>query len=85
MQSVSQVSGWDRGQAFSKISQLAELFKKHEPTSPVAWMLGRAVQLGNLAWPDLIDALAEDATAARKILKQSGVSDKAEGDGGDRN
>jgi type VI secretion system protein ImpA len=67
-------SGWDRDQAFHEIKRLADLFVKHEPTSPVAWMLRRAVHLGKLAWPDLIDALAKDASDAQQILRQSGVA-----------
>ncbi len=67
-------SNWNREQAFQEITRLASYFEKHEPTSPVAWMLRRAVLLGNLTWPDLITALAKDAADAQQILKQSGVA-----------
>ena len=72
-------SGWDRAAAFQRIRQLADLFVKNEPTSPVAWMLRRAADLGNLTWPELIQALSGDAAQAKTILSQSGIAETKEG------
>ena len=53
----------DRADAFKKIMDISEFFRKTEPHSPIPYILERAVKWGDMPLEDLIKELIPDSSA----------------------
>lgn len=52
-----------REEAFKKLTEISEFFRKAEPHSPISYMLERVVKWGSLSLEDLIRELIPDSSA----------------------
>lgn len=53
----------NREDAFRKLSEISEFFRKTEPHSPISYMLQRTVKWGSMSLDDLIRELIPDSSA----------------------
>jgi type VI secretion system protein ImpA len=62
--------------AYRQLEQAAALLKQLEPHSPIPYLVQRAVELGRLSFPDLIQALIRDANVLSELNRELGVKEK---------
>ncbi len=62
-----------REQAFQRISEVAEFFRRTEPHSVIAWQLDECVRWGRMSLPDLLRDLIPDATVRDELYRRVGI------------
>ena len=62
-----------REDALRVLEEAADFFRRTEPHSPLAYTLREAVRRGRLTWPELLEEIVPDPTAATAILSSLGI------------
>jgi type VI secretion system protein ImpA len=62
-----------REQAFRKLLEVADFFKRTEPHSPVSYLLEQAVRWGRMPLPDLLGELVPDLATREQLFKLLGI------------
>lgn len=62
-----------RADAFKKLTEISDFFRKTEPHSPISYILERAVKWGDLPLDDLIKELIPDSSARDVYSSLTGV------------
>ncbi len=74
----STVTGTDqailtRSEAYNQLKRAAETLEKLEPHSPIPYLVKRAVQLGRLPFPKLIEKLIRDGSVLEELGREFGL------------
>jgi type VI secretion system protein ImpA len=65
-----------REQAYQMMAQAADILASIEPHSPVPYLVRRAVQLGGLPFPDLIQAFVREQAVLDTMFRELGIPKK---------
>jgi type VI secretion system protein ImpA len=65
-----------RADVYATIAQAAAVLQQLEPHSPIPYLLNRAVELGNLPFPELIKNLILNADVVKLMNRELGIKDK---------
>lgn len=63
-----------RSEAYSQLKRAAETLEKLEPHSPIPYLVKRAVQLGRLPFPKLIEKLIRDGNVLDELGREFGLN-----------
>lgn len=63
-----------RAEAFKKLTEISEFFRKTEPHSPISYILERAVKWGDMSLNDLIKELIPDSSARDTYGSLTGIN-----------
>ena len=63
-----------RSEAYSQLKRAAETLEKLEPHSPIPYLVKRAVQLGRLPFPKLIEKLIRDGNVLEELGRELGLN-----------
>jgi type VI secretion system protein ImpA len=66
-------SSMSRAGIYKQLNRLADALAKQEPHSPVPYLIRRAVQLGELPFPELIKNLIRDMNVINEINREFGI------------
>jgi type VI secretion system protein ImpA len=66
-------SSMSRAGIYKQLNKLADALAKQEPHSPVPYLIRRAVQLGELPFPELIKNLIRDMNVINEINREFGI------------
>jgi predicted component of type VI protein secretion system len=58
---------------YRQLAQAAEVLQQLEPHSPVPYLIRRAVELGDLPFPDMIRKLIREATVLAELDRELGI------------
>ena len=64
-----------RAQIYARLAEAAEVLGQLEPHSPIPYLIRRAVQLGDLSFPDLMKALINDSSVRNDLGRHLGIED----------
>lgn len=64
-----------REDAFQKLTEVADFFRRTEPHSPMSYAIDNVVRWGNLPLPQLIDQLIPDESARRLFCMLTGINE----------
>lgn len=62
-----------RSQAYAQLNRVAEVLQELEPHSPIPYLVKRAVQLGRLPFPLLIQEMVRDANLLQELNREFGI------------
>lgn len=65
-----------RNAIYAQLRQTAELLIQLEPHSPIPYLIRKAVELGELTYPQLMSRLVEDPTVLMQIRKELGLPEE---------
>ncbi len=65
-----------REDAFKQMLEIAEFFKKHEPHSPISYVLQKAVKWGGMSLGELIAELIPDSSSRERFSELTGVKNE---------
>ena len=65
----------NREDAFRTLLQVADYFERHEPHSPLSYLLKQAVRWGRMPLRELLGELITDDTARKEYCKLTGIQD----------
>jgi type VI secretion system protein ImpA len=65
-----------RNAIYAQLRQTAELLIQLEPHSPIPYLIRKAVELGELSYPQLMNRLVEDPTVLMQIRKELGLPEE---------
>ena len=65
-----------REQAYRQLAQAAAVLRQLEPHSPIPYLIQRAVELGNLPFPQLMRALIREATVVEQLNRELGIHEE---------
>ena len=68
-----------RAEAYRQLAQAADLLQQLEPHSPIPYFVKRAVELGNLPFPQLIRALIREPNVLLELERELGIKGEAPG------
>ncbi|TWT82320.1 hypothetical protein CA13_37820 [Planctomycetes bacterium CA13] len=68
----------NREDAFRMLLQASEFFRKTEPHSPVGYMLQKAVRIGRMELPDLLQEMITDEEVLTRFAERTGIDIKHE-------
>ncbi|QDU41252.1 hypothetical protein Mal4_56170 [Maioricimonas rarisocia] len=71
--------GMTREQAYRAVQDLADYFKKHEPHSPTAYLLEKAVRWGRMPLPRLLNELIVDQPTLAELFRLMGMEESEDG------
>jgi len=63
-----------RSDAYNQLKRAAETLQKLEPHSPIPYLVQRAVRLGRLPFPQLIEKLIRDGNVLEELGREFGLS-----------
>jgi type VI secretion system protein ImpA len=63
-----------RSEAYSQLKQASETLERLEPHSPIPYLVKRAVQLGSLPFPKLIEQLIRDGSVLDELGREFGLN-----------
>lgn len=63
-----------RSEAYSQLKRAAETLEKLEPHSPIPYLVKRAVQLGRMPFPQLIQKLIRDGNVLEELGRELGLN-----------
>ncbi len=63
-----------RSEAYNQLKRAAETLQKLEPHSPIPYLVKRAVQLGRLPFPKLIEKLIRDGNVLEELGREFGLT-----------
>jgi type VI secretion system protein ImpA len=66
-----------RARAYAQLKQAAETLEKLEPHSPIPYLVKRAVQLGRLPFPKLMEQLIRDRNVLEEFSREFGLNRSA--------
>ncbi|TWU31944.1 type VI secretion system protein TssA [Novipirellula artificiosorum] len=66
----------NREDAFRMLLQASEFFRKTEPHSPVGYMLQKAVRIGRMELPDLLQEMITDEDVLVRFAERTGIDIK---------
>jgi len=66
-----------RVEAYRRLAEAADLLAQLEPHSPIPYLVRRAVELGNLPFPQLMKALIRDDTVLSSMNRELGIKDES--------
>src|SRR5207245_6811531 len=67
-----------RAEAYRQLANAAAVLRQLEPHSPIPYLVERAVELGNLPFPQLIWALIRDADVLAELSRECGLQQSQE-------
>jgi type VI secretion system protein ImpA len=67
-----------RSEAYKQLKRAAETLEKLEPHSPIPYLVKRAVQLGRLPFPKLIERLIRDGNVLEELGREFGLAGAAD-------
>jgi type VI secretion system protein ImpA len=67
-----------RAQIYQRLAEAAEMLRQIEPHSPVPYLIRRAVDLGDLPFPELMRQLISDAAALSEMYRKLGIPETEE-------
>ncbi len=67
-----------RADVYAKIAEAAAVLQQLEPHSPIPYLLNRAVELGNLPFPELMKNLILNADVVKLMNRELGIKDTPE-------
>lgn len=62
-----------RAEAYRQLAEAAALLQRLEPHSPIPYLVQRAVQLGNLSFPELLRALVREPNVLAELTRELGL------------
>ena len=65
-----------RDEAYRQLAQAAEVLRQLEPHSPIPYLVRRAVELGSLSFPELIQALIREPNAITELKRELGIKEE---------
>ena len=65
-----------RDQAYQMMARAADILSSIEPHSPVPYLVRRAVQLGALPFPELIQAFVREQSVLETMFRELGIPNK---------
>jgi type VI secretion system protein ImpA len=65
-----------RDDAYRQLAQAAEVLRQLEPHSPIPYLVRRAVELGSLSFPELIQALIREPNAITELKRELGIKEE---------
>ncbi len=69
-------AGVTRADIYRQLRQLATRLQEMEPHSPIPYLLQRAVELGGLPFPQLMQALIREATVLQELNRELGIKEE---------
>lgn len=66
-----------RAEAYRQLRRAADVLQQLEPHSPIPYLVKRAVELGELPFPQLIRRLVRDANVLAELDRELGLQDSA--------
>lgn len=66
-----------RAQAYAQLKQAADLLQRLEPHSPIPYLVHRAVELGRLPFPALMQQLIRDTNILTELNRELGIEEPA--------
>jgi type VI secretion system protein ImpA len=64
-----------RAKAYRQLAEAAALLRELEPHSPIPYLVQRAVELGELPFPQLMKALIRDANVLTELNRELGIQE----------
>jgi type VI secretion system protein ImpA len=64
-----------RDEAYRQLAHAAEVLRQLEPHSPIPYLVKRAVELGALPFPDLIQALIREPNVISELKRELGIKE----------
>ena len=64
-----------RAQVYARLAEAADVLAQIEPHSPIPYLLRRAVQLGDLSFPELMKALISDSSVRSDLGRSLGIEE----------
>jgi type VI secretion system protein ImpA len=64
-----------REDAYRQLAQAAEVLRQLEPHSPIPYLVKRAVELGALPFPELMQALIREPNAISELKRELGIKE----------
>lgn len=71
----AKVPSGNRAGIYRQLAQSAAVLRQLEPHSPIPYLIERAVQLGNLPFPDLIRALVREPNVLAELSREFGLKE----------
>ena len=65
-----------RDQAYQMMSQAADILSSIEPHSPVPYLVRRAVEMGRLPFPEMIQAIVREQSVIEGMFRELGIPKK---------
>jgi type VI secretion system protein ImpA len=65
-----------RDEAYRQLAQAAEVLRQLEPHSPIPYLVKRAVELGALPFPELMQALIREPNVISELRREMGIKDQ---------
>lgn len=66
-----------RKEAYEQLRRAADLLQQIEPHSPIPYLVHRAVELGQLPFPQLIERLIRDNAVLTELKREMGIGDSS--------
>ncbi len=66
-----------RGAAYRQLTQAAEYLQQTEPHSPIPYLVHRAVKLGQLPFPKLVQQLVREEGILNEPCREFGITEGA--------
>jgi type VI secretion system protein ImpA len=70
-----------RAEVYRQLAQAAAVLRELEPHSPIPYLIQRAVELGSLPFPDLINALIRDDAILKELRREFGIKEPSPPEG----
>jgi type VI secretion system protein ImpA len=65
-----------RDQAYQMMTKAADILSAIEPHSPVPYLIRRAVQIGGLPFPEMIQAFIREQNVIETMFRELGITKK---------
>lgn len=76
--SISPLGGEQREQLYARLDETAERLRAMEPHSPIPYLIKRAVRLGRLPFPSLIQQVIREPLVLSEIHREFGIAEPDE-------
>jgi type VI secretion system protein ImpA len=70
-----------RADVYARLAEAADLLERLEPHSPIPWLIRKAVELGALPFPKLMQALIRDENVLTEMRRELGLKEESSGGG----
>ena len=68
----------NRREVYQQLAEIASLLQEMEPHSPIPYLIQRAVELGGMPFPRLIQELVRDGGVIEEMNRELGIKDETE-------
>ena len=65
-------------EVYQQLAEIANLLQEMEPHSPIPYLIQRAVELGGMPFPRLIQELVRDGGVIEEMNRELGIKDESE-------